>query len=93
MRASGSLCIGICAVDDFVIFPSEEGILVGKVCFFASINHVNLACIQIWDAKGGNEFEKSDRDILLELEGIEDCLTYRELSPIRILALPSSLWV
>ena len=76
-----------------MIFPSEEGILGGKVCFFASINHVNLACIQIWDAKGGNEFEKSDRDILLELEGIEDCLTYRELSPIRILALPSSLWV
>ena len=46
----------ICAVDDFVIFPSEEGILVRKVCFFASINHMNLACVQIWDAKGGNEF-------------------------------------
>ena len=82
----------ICAVDDFVIFPSEEGILVRKVCFFASINHMNLACAQIWDAKGGNEFEKTDRDILLDLEGIEDCLTYKELSPIRILAVPSSLW-
>ena len=46
----------ICAVDDFAIFPSEEGILVRKVCFFASINHMNLACVQIWDAKGGNEF-------------------------------------
>ena len=33
---------------------------------------MNLACAQIWDAKGGNEFEKTDRDILLDLEGIED---------------------
>ena len=83
----------ICAVDDFVIFPSEEGIFVCKVCFFASIHHANLVCVQIWDAKGGNEIEKTDKDILLELGRIEGCFADKELLPIRILALPSSLRV
>ena len=87
--AMGSLC----CVNDFVILNHPEGQRpVGQVAFFVSVGSLDLACVTMWEAQGQNLFQKTTKDCFVDLECIQECLTYKRVSPIQISVLPNSLW-
>ena len=88
--AMGSLS----SVDDFVVLHTDSGHVVGQVLFFASVGlQVDLVCVSLWGAKGANHFEKSNQECFFDLTCIDDCVTYRLISPTRIIVVANSLWL
>lgn len=84
----------VSSVDDFVILQHDGSSALGQIMFHASVvPHVNLVCVTIWDAKGSNQFEKSNVDRFFDLACIQDCVIYQRLSPSRIKAVPNTLWI
>ena len=82
------------SVDDFVVLRTDSGNVVGQVLFFASLGlQVDLVCVSLWGAQGANHFEKSTQECFFNLTCIDDCLTYRRISPTRIIAVANSLWL
>lgn len=84
-------CLG--SVDDFVFLESEGGKFLGKVLFFVSVGVLNLVCVSLWDAKGDNMFEQSEREAIFDLLCIQDCVIHKVVTRRRVYAVPNSMWL